>query len=218
MIRFENVTTEYVHSLSFEILAGQSCQLIMDSESASRRLLETVLARRQPIGGKVFLFGQDMSLVGEKQYMNLFSRIGVAWKDGGLISNLKVWENVALPACYHRGKRCDEIEDRVTELFQRLGVEVTREYLGSLPGPLPMSQKSLIGVVRAMLMEPDLVIYDSIFEGLNPEAADRLAALTTSFHAEAQGRTSVYISAHERSLSRVAADKVLRPQGERSQA
>ena len=197
MIRFENVTTDCASSMSFEILSGQSCKLITDSESGERSLLETILAKKKPLDGKVFLFDQDMSLVNEKHYMKLFSKVGVAWKDGGLISNLKVWENVALPTC----KRCDEIEGRAIDLFRRLGVEVTKDFLGSLPGPLSMSQKSLIGVVRAMLMEPDLMIYDSIFEGLSPETAERLAALTASFHAEG-------------SLFRIPADKVLRSRGE----
>jgi phospholipid/cholesterol/gamma-HCH transport system ATP-binding protein len=217
MIRFENVTTERASLISFEIQAGESCKLITNSESGERLLLDTILARKKPRDGKVFLFGEDVASLTDKQYMKLFSKVGIAWRDGGLISNLKVWENISLPACYHQGKRCDEIEVRATDLLQRLDIDVTTEYLGSLPGPLSVSQKSLIGVVRAMLMEPVLMIYDSIFEGLYPETADRLAALTSWFHTEKTGRTSIYITAHERSLARIPADRVLRPHEERSE-
>lgn len=215
MIRLENVTTERGESMSFEILAGESCKLLTNSESGDQLLLQTIIGRRKPLAGKVFIFGMDIYSLPEAEQLKMFRRLGIAWKDGGLISNLKVWENVVLPARYHGPNELTAIEARATELFARLGIELSTDYLGRLPGPLPASEKCLIGVVRAMLMEPELMIYDSIFEGLYPEVAERLAALTASFHKERPGRTSVYITSHERSVAQIPTDKVLRPHGTR---
>jgi phospholipid/cholesterol/gamma-HCH transport system ATP-binding protein len=215
MIRFEDVTTERGRSMSFDILPGESCKLITNSESGEQLLLQTIIGLKKPLEGKVFIFGLDIYSLSESEQLKLFRRIGIAWKGGGLISNLKVWENAILPACYHRPDEFDAIETRAADLFRRLGIEVSTGYMGRLPGPLSASEKCLIGVVRAMLMEPELMIYDSIFEGLYPETAERLAILTAWFHSERRGRTSVYISSHEQSLTSIPADKVLRPHAKR---
>ena len=215
MIHLENVTTKRGDSMSFEILPGESCKLITNSESGERLLLQTIIGRRKPLAGKVFVFGMDIYSLPETERLKVFRRLGIVWKEGGLISNLKVWENVLLPACYHGPNRLGAIEEKMTDLFTRLGMDLSTDYLGRLPGPLPASEKCLIGAVRAMLMEPELMIYDSIFEGLYPEIAERLATLTSSFHTERPGRTSVYVTSHERSVAHIQADKVLRPHGTR---
>jgi ABC-type transporter Mla maintaining outer membrane lipid asymmetry ATPase subunit MlaF len=82
--------------------------------------------------------------------------------------------------------------------------------MGKLPGPLPTHEKRLIGLIRAMLIEPELMIYASLFEGLSPDMSDRLMQVTTNFHAEKQGRTSVYITFDEQSIKDVRADITLR--------
>ncbi|MEW6213742.1 MAG: ATP-binding cassette domain-containing protein [Nitrospirota bacterium] len=215
MIRFENVTIENLSSASFEIKEGSVCKIITNSEHQKKVFLNTILALQKPIDGKVFLFGRDIHSISEKESFKIFKKIGMVWRDGGIISNLKVWENITLPIWYHMGERPENVEDRVIDIFKEMGEDVSElsEYMKKLPGPLPVHEKRLIGMVRAMLMEPELMIYDSIFEGLNPEMAERLVRLTTKFHSEKPGRTSVYISSDEQSLKDVKADIILKQHG-----
>lgn len=213
MIKLEDITTRYFDSVSFEIKGGSVCKIITKSGDEKGVLLDTILGLQRPKGGIVFLFGKDIYSISEKECISLFKRIGVVFRDGGVISNLKVWENVTLPVCYHTGRRPEEMEERVIDIFKRMGKDISyiSELMGKLPGPLSLHEKRLIGMVRAMLMEPELMIYDSIFEGLDPEKAGRLLGLTESFHSEKSDRASVYVTSNEQSVKGVKADTVFRP-------
>lgn len=212
MIRLENITTRYFSSVSFEIKGGSACKIITSSDDEKTILLNTILGIRRPISGRVFLLGKDIYSIPEKEYIKLLKRIGVVLEYGGIISNLKVWENIILSVWHHMGKRPRDVEERVIEIFKEMGMDPSylKELMGRLPGPLPVYEKRLIGLVRAMLIEPDLIIYDSIFEGLNPEMLERLTKLTEKFHLEKPGRTSIYISSNALSIDSVKADQILR--------
>lgn len=212
MIRLENITTRYFGSVSFEIKGGSVCKIITSSDDEKGILLNTILGIRRPISGRVFLLGKDIYSISEKEYIKVFKRIGVVLEYGGIISNLKVWENIILSVWHHRGKGPRDIEERVTEIFKEMGMDPSylKELMERLPGLLPVYEKRLIGLVRAMLMEPDLMVYDSIFEGLNPEMLEGLIKLTERFHLEKQGRTSIYISSNSLSIDSIKADQILR--------
>lgn len=212
MIRFENITTEYFSSLSFEIKEGSVCKIIPASDEKKKNLLNIITGIKEPISGKVFLFGEDIYSMFEKKYIKLFHRIGLVLENGGIISNLKVWENITLPVWYHKGKKPEDMEGRIIGIFEELGR--SRSYLGELmgklPGPLPIHEKRIIGLIRTILLEPELMIYESLFEGLSPEIAQRLMTLTEKFHLEKAGRSSVYITTNELPLKDLKADVVLR--------
>ncbi|MBI5049711.1 MAG: ATP-binding cassette domain-containing protein [Nitrospirae bacterium] len=186
MIKLEEVTTEHLNSLSLEVKEGSACKIIPDSDGERKSLLDTISGLQKPAGGSVFLFGTEIYSIPEKECISFFKRIGVVRASGGTISNIKVWENITLPVWYHLGKKPAEVEGRIIEIFEQLGISTSylSGYMGKLPGPLPVQEKKIIALVRAMLMEPELMIYDSLFEGMSPEMAKKLTALTENFHAE----------------------------------
>lgn len=212
MIKFEEVTAGHIKSLSFEIKEGSVCKIISSSEDEKRELVNIILGLQKPISGKVFLFGKDIYSIPEKDCINFFKRIGVILEDGGVISNLKVWENITLAVWYHMGKKPADTEDKIIDIFEQIGINPSYliEYMGKLPGPLPTYQKKIIGLVKSMLMEPELMLYDSIFEGMDIEMINRLIRLTEKFHLEKSGRTSVYITSSELSMKDVKADTILK--------
>jgi len=209
MIAFENVDGHCSRAISFEIGAGEACKFLIPSDCDERDFLQTLIGLHPPRKGHVRLLGRDVYAMDEQELVSLFKRVGVVWRGGGVISNLKVWENIALPACYHLNCRPEEIEGRVVDICRTIGIDATPDWFASLPDPLPESEKSLIGVVRAMLMEPELILYDAIFAGQPPEIAVRLAAVTAAFHAARPGRTSLYIATEEAALAQVVADRCM---------
>lgn len=215
MIKLEDITTEEFSSVYTDIKEGSLCKVIVNSDHERKILLDTILGIRRPIKGRCVLLGRDIYSISEKEYYNVFKGVGIVWRDGGLISNLKVWENIILPVWYHTGRIKEETEKRIIEIFNEMGIDTTNlyNYMKTLPGPLPRHEKMFINLLRVMLMEPDLMIYDSILEGLNPEMMKRLANLTVRFHMGKTGRTSVYISSHEESLQYIKADISFRQKG-----
>jgi phospholipid/cholesterol/gamma-HCH transport system ATP-binding protein len=214
MIRFDRVTNEDFLSLSFEIGPGMACKIITPSDQSKKTLLDTLLTLQKPQAGTVTLLTHDLYSLPEEEAIRLFTRIGVVWKYGGGLSHLKAWENITLPIWYHKRIRPEEVEDRVIDILTRSGKNVAElaSFMSRNTGSLPIQEKRLIALVRALLMEPDLMIYDSLFDGLDEETAGAWAQVTTRFQTEKPERTSVYIDSKEKSLDLVGADLVLRPQ------
>jgi phospholipid/cholesterol/gamma-HCH transport system ATP-binding protein len=217
VIEFKDVTAAGFRAASFSVGAGVACKLVTESNLDRDRLLHLLLGSAPAGRGEVLLFGEALRGMAEERALALFARMGIVWKDGGFISNLKVWENILLPLMYHRRVEPAACEAQVAEMLERLGVEerIVPEYLQSLPGELPVQARRLLGCVRAALTNPEVVIYESAFEGLARDVRVRLESFASWFHAQRPGRTSVFLSSDEQSLQGLPADLVLRMEGGR---
>ena len=202
---------------SFSIGPGVACKLVTESDLDRDWMLHLLLGSAPVERGEVALFGEALSGVTEERALALFSRMGVVWSGGGFISNLKVWENILLPVMYHQGRAPASCEAQVLDLLRRLGVEENHVpgYLQGLPGAMAAHTQRLLGCVRVALMDPEVVIYESAFEGLRHDVRAPLEDFAVWFHGQRPGRTSVYLSSDEQSLQRLPADLVLRQEGGR---
>ena len=211
MIRFERVTKGLFRNLSFDLDSGSSAKILFDSEDRKNILFGLLAGLRRPEAGKVLFFGEDLFAHEEKERLALFQRIGVVPAHGGLISNLKAWENLLLPAWYHRGLTAEQAERPVAEIFDQLGPGETglKQRMGELPGQLSLYERRVVALARAMLMEPDILIYDFTFTGLERDAAQRLMKLTGEFHGRKAGRVSLYLCPDDAVSARLAADNTI---------
>ena len=205
-----------VASVSFrvplcEALPGQVLRFTCAVQEEREQLWNLLTGLQSPRRGHVRLVGQDLYALGEHERLVLFQRVGVVSHDGGLISNLKVWENIVLPLWYHRGTAAPEIEQRVVALFRELGLE-DEALLGlmrRLPDQLSAVERRWVATVRAMLMEPDIMFYDAPFIGVEREAAARLLRLMVQFHRAHAERVSVFLLPDEPFSERVPADTTI---------
>ncbi len=216
MIRLDNISNDYFSLVSFEIKAGSICKIITNSDHERRVMLDTMLSFNKPAQGKVFLLGKDIYDAGEHESSEIFKKIGVIWRYGGLLSNLTVWDNIVLPVLYHTDYVPDEVEKRVVDIFGQFGIGGDRylaDYFSKPCGLLPIHEKRLIGMVRSILIDPALIIYDSMFEGFDREMLSRLLPLTERLHAEKPDTTFVFLESEEISNRDVKADMLLKQQG-----
>ena len=214
-IRFEDVTIGPFQGLTFKVEAGAVCKIVTEAEYEKEVLIQALAGQIQPEKGRIFLFEKDIWAISEKEALGLFQRVGLVFGEGGLVSNLKVWENIALPVWYHKGVPPSKIEARVADLLIRLGFEAEglAEYVARMPGDLPVHEKQLIALVRALLMEPEFMVYEEMLKQLSPEVTRRVLELTREFHAGSAGRTSLFISPDEQALQDLECDIFLRQQG-----
>jgi ABC-type transporter Mla maintaining outer membrane lipid asymmetry ATPase subunit MlaF len=117
--------------------------------------------------------------------------------DGGLIGNLKVWENLVLPAAYHGTPQYRELEERAARLFAESGVSGERfeQLCMMLPDHLSRFERRLCAFVRAMLTEPRIMVYDSLFDGLSREDTAKVLAFDRAFHGRFPLGTSLHLTA-----------------------
>lgn len=119
----------------------------------------------------------------------------VAHGVGGMVSNINVLENIALPAIYHGLARSREFDARVLEGFLACGLDgdQTEELCRQRPGDLGPFDKRLAGFVRCLLMRPEVLVYSRFFEGLTVPEAQRAMALDGVYHRRHPQGTSVYL-------------------------
>lgn len=129
--------------------------------------------------------------------------------DGGLIGNLKVWENLALPAAYHGGARNRELEEGATRLFAEFGISGAgfEKLCTTLPDHLNRFERRLCAFVRAMLTEPQIMAYDSLFDGLTREETGKVLAFDRTFHARFPLGTSLHLTADLPTLPNLGAHR-----------
>lgn len=148
--------------------------------------------------GQVLVLGHDLGLLSREKQNEVRRRIGIVYPDGGLISNLKVLENVTLPLLYHTGESSREIERRAIALLDRFGC---REALFELPGNLSASRRRRAGFARAFALEPEVIVYHWREGGLDMEERELLLREAVAFHGEAPGRTTIFLTPHAGALA-----------------
>lgn len=199
MIRAENIIlAEISTAISFTIFGGEMVILLTPKDEVSASIARHLIGLEKPESGKVFLFDADTTTISDAELQKLRRRIGVAFGSGGLVSNLKAWENLTLPLYYHQLFNKDQIEELGLAVLARLG------YTGgltALPGHLTVSQKKQIGVARAMLMGPEVILYESPLLGLNQEEKKKFFRIAKEFHCEKPERTSLFITSNPEVVS-----------------
>jgi predicted ABC-type transport system involved in lysophospholipase L1 biosynthesis ATPase subunit len=208
VLALEGVALGPLHGLSLALAPGQSGQLTVTSHDAKNTLFALLAGAHAPDAGTVRLFGQDLYRMPDDARLALLRRVGFVPELGGLISNLKAWENLLLPTAYHQGLDAAAAEARVQALWRAADPHAAdlRATLGKLPDRLSAHERRLVALIRAMLPGPELLVYDFLSAGLEAGVAARLYALTERFHREQPGRVSLYLCADDAPSAALPAD------------
>ena len=173
-----------------EIVAGSAVNCVM--------LLEAFLGMRTLDGGSIVLLGENLGTTPERMLYELRSRVGVYIHGGGLISNLKAVENVALPLLYHSAESIEAISKKALRAMGRAGYDNNPF---QPPGRLSAAQRASTGLARVFAANPEVVLYDRLGDGLPEAERKSLVGLALDFHQERPGRTTIFLSSHPDAIS-----------------
>lgn len=177
--------------LTLAIQPGETVMLLVESDPEGTALLRLLLGLTPPDRGRIALLGEELGELSERELLQLRSRVGVVQAGGGLISNLRLWENVGLALDYHRAPTREDLEAAVLAALQRVG------YGGSPTvriSELSLFERKQALLARALLMQPEILLCDALTTGLNPRERTLLLAAIAAFKAETQ-RTTLFITA-----------------------
>ena len=181
VLRFENVTLRFedevvLDDVSFELTAGESCVILGAAGSGKTVLLKTAIGLLRPDEGGIYLFGQDICRLEESELVDLRSKVGILFQEGGLFDSLTIEENVGYPLVNQRAFHLamEEARPRVEEALQFVELGHT---LDKFPSELSGGMRRRVGIARANVSEPPLVLYDSPTAGLDPITAYTIMAL-----------------------------------------
>lgn len=182
---------DLVHDTSFTVEKGSITVIVTPKEEVDVWLARLFLGFVRPDQGLLRIFGCDPFSLTDQKKNELRRRIGLVYANGGLISNLKIWENVTLPMSYTGRLTNAEMEKMGVQALKRAG------YAGKLmelPGHTSFHDRKAAGFARAMLMDPELMIYQSPLVGLNQRERHSFMETALQFHREHESRTSLFIS------------------------
>jgi len=181
LLRFESVSLHFddvvaLQDVSFELHPGETRVVLGAAGSGKTTLLKTAIGLLQPDSGRVFLFGHDITRMRESQLFDLRSEAGVLFQEGGLFDSLTVAENVAYPLVNRRNRTMplEEVDAKVAEALRFVELEHTME---QYPSELSGGMRRRVGIARAVVSEPPMVLYDSPTAGLDPITANTIMAL-----------------------------------------
>ena len=173
-LRFEEVVA--LDRVSFDLHAGDTRVVLGAAGSGKTTLLKAAIGLICPDSGEIFLFGKEITHLREAQLFDLRSEVGVLFQEGGLFDSITVGENVAYPLL-NRTKNPEsftQAEPRVREALRFVELEQTME---QYPAELSGGMRRRVGIARAVVSEPPLVLYDSPTAGLDPITANTIMAL-----------------------------------------
>ncbi len=182
VVRFDDVnlafgdTPALVH-LSFSMQAGETRVILGAAGSGKTMLLKTAVGLVAPDSGHISLFGEEVTGRKESQLYDVRSKVGILFQEGGLFDSLTIAENVGYPLLnQHAGQAPspEEVDQRVRESLSFVELEHT---LDKFPSELSGGMRRRVGIARAVVTAPQLVLYDSPTAGLDPITANTIINL-----------------------------------------
>ena len=202
MISFSNVRTEWFGPVTFEAAAGTSVKIVAASREAAGAFMRVAAGLAKPDSGEVKLFGENIYTITEEEYIHLMKDVGLVTHSEGMISNLQTYENVALPALYHRRKTIEQLEALTSHVLASLGIPQNQGeiIMRTPPHLLKPYQKVILRIIRAQAMEPVLMIYEELIGQLPDDIGKYVIQLAMEFHRQSKERVSMFVTCDESTL------------------
>src|SRR5580698_2744950 len=171
--------TAALDHMSFSMSGGDSRIVFGVAGAGKTTLLKVALGLVKPDSGRVYIFGQDATDLKESDWFHLRARMGILFQEGGLFDSMNIAENVAYPLVNQPGLRDrlgqnGELSERVREALRFVELEHTLE---KFPSELSGGMRRRVGIARAIVTEPPLLLYDSPTAGLDPITANTIINL-----------------------------------------
>ncbi|WP_224823431.1 amino acid ABC transporter ATP-binding protein [Cognatishimia sp. MH4019] len=192
---------EVCKGIDLDVAEGEMVCLIGASGSGKSTLLRCMNLLEPIDDGTIWLDGQDISEPGlDPQPVR--QKIGIVFQSYNLFPHMTAAENVMLAPRRVRGLSRDDLRPKVTQLFTRFGLGDRMEHY---PDQLSGGQQQRVAIIRALAMEPQIMLFDEITSALDPELVGEVLDVLRDLRG--QGMTMV-LATHEMGFARELADKV----------
>jgi phospholipid/cholesterol/gamma-HCH transport system ATP-binding protein len=178
VVLFENVSLRFdgppiLEDVSFRVAPAETRILLGPAGVGKSVLLKLANGLLRPDSGRIFLFGQEITAMPEKDLFNLRTRTGMVFQEGALFDSLTVRDNVAYQLM-ERHLPVDEIDQRVHEALRFVELDHTYEML---PASLSGGMRRRVAIARAIIDKPEMLLYDSPTGGLDPVTSTTIIEL-----------------------------------------
>ena len=195
---------EILHGISFDVPHGETLVILGGSGSGKSTLLRTLVGLEKPSAGEIWMKGQNIAAISNKEMNEIRKKIGMSFQGGALFGSMTVGENVALPLQEHSNLEESTIDIIVRLKLNQVGLLGFEDYM---PSELSGGMKKRAAVARAMAMDPEILFFDEPSAGLDPIIAAGIDHLILQVKKAFQ--MTIIVVTHELASAFLIADKML---------
>src|SRR6266571_9167359 len=195
-IEFRNVLLAFddrivLNRLSFKVMKGETKIILGGSGGGKSTIIKLVLGLLKPDEGQVFVDGEDITDYDEVQMMSVRKKIGMVFQEGALFDSLSVYDNVAY-RLHEQGLREEEVEPEVRRMLRFVNLE---DAIDKMPAELSGGMRRRVGIARALIGDPKIVLFDEPTAGLDPPTARTICELAMKLR-DLEDVSSIFVT-HE---------------------
>ena len=177
-LEFDNVSIAFdekvvLDGISFQLPHGETKALFGVAGSGKSTLLKLAIGLIRPDSGRIFVLGEEVTRMSEQELFALRRRVGIVFQESALFDSLKVYENVGY-RLLEEGISAEETERRVREVLRFVELEQTYDMR---PSELSGGMRRRVAIARAIVTQPEVLLYDSPTGGLDPVTSNTIVEL-----------------------------------------
>jgi phospholipid/cholesterol/gamma-HCH transport system ATP-binding protein len=195
-IEFRNVVLAFddrviLDNLSFKVMKGETKIILGGSGGGKSTIIKLVLGLLKPDEGHVLVDGEDVTEFSEEQMMRIRKKIGMVFQEGALFDSLSVYDNVAY-RLHEQGVPEEEVEPEVRRMLRFVNLE---DAIDKMPIELSGGMRRRVGIARALIGDPKIVLFDEPTAGLDPPTARTICELAMKLR-DLEDVSSIFVT-HE---------------------
>ncbi|HZB46026.1 MAG TPA: ATP-binding cassette domain-containing protein [Pyrinomonadaceae bacterium] len=177
-VEFRDVSLSFddrkiLDGLSFKVQKGESKIILGGSGGGKSTTIKLILGLLKPDEGRILVDGEDITDYSEAEMMKVRKKIGMIFQEGALFDSLSVYDNVAY-RLHEQGVPEDEVEQEVRRMLQFVNLE---DAIDKMPIELSGGMRRRVGIARALVGGPKIVMFDEPTAGLDPPTARTICEL-----------------------------------------
>ncbi|MFO6452521.1 MULTISPECIES: ABC transporter ATP-binding protein [unclassified Aeromicrobium] len=189
--------------VSLTLPAGQISVMLGPSGTGKSVFLKALIGLIKPDAGHIFIEGTDIATCSERDLYEIRKLFGVLFQDGAMFGSMTLFDNVAFPLREHTRKNETEIRDIVMEKMSMVGLVGAET---KLPGEISGGMRKRAGLARALVLEPEIILFDEPDSGLDPVRTAFINQLMVDLNAQTEA--TFLIVTHDINTARTVPDNI----------
>ena len=200
-----NYARPILRDITVKIPAGQTLVVLGESGCGKTQFLKSIIGLVKPTRGKVLFNDQDIGDLSDRQMSHLRLRFGYVFQNAALFDSMSIEQNVAFPLRQHGRFSSAQIHEMVVSRLWEVGLPEDTVY--KYPAQLSGGERKRVGLARALVMNPELILYDEPTTGLDPIMSDVINELILRTRSR-NPVTSVVVT-HDMNTARKVGDRII---------
>ena len=188
--------------LSLALQKGEILALFGGSGSGKSVALRCIIGLEQPDSGEIIFQNRDIAHFNENQLIDVRKKIAYVFQNGALFDSMTVRDNLAYPLVEHTSLSDDEIDQRVFRMLELIKMQGSENLL---PASLSGGMQKRVGLARAIILEPEVILYDEPTAGLDPQNTRNLIEIMDKLRGI--GRSGIFVT-HDIPAALEVADRI----------